>query len=206
MQPLLCSRNASISHIGVGRALPPALPDTNMSLHQHLRALTDELRDTTAVAASTSKGRRLLKLLQSNLQAILNPPASTAMPRTEQRVTKEQQRVREKEQRVIKDTPILTIPRITNGPPIMQARNPTAKRALKSTPRIHWRQTRANTPDGVPIIARIHPIPHIDIGMPSGKMQQLQDVLALFKRQTQAQTAANAPPVTIGRMPTQAQQ
>jgi hypothetical protein len=63
-------------------------------------------------------------------------------PRTVQRVTEEQQRVREEEQRVIGDTPILTIPRITNAPPIMQAHNPTAKRALKSTPRIHWRQTR----------------------------------------------------------------
>jgi hypothetical protein len=38
-------------------------------------------------------------------------------------VTKEQQRVREEEQRVIDDTPILTIPRITNAPPIMQAHN-----------------------------------------------------------------------------------
>jgi hypothetical protein len=64
----------------------------NMSPHLHLLALTDELWDTTAVAASTSKGRRLLKLLQSNLQNILNPPVSTTTPRTEQRVTKEQQR------------------------------------------------------------------------------------------------------------------
>jgi hypothetical protein len=52
----------------------------------------------------------MLKLLQSNLQTILNSPPSTATPRTEQRVTKEQQRVREEEQRVINNTPILTIP------------------------------------------------------------------------------------------------
>jgi hypothetical protein len=90
-----------------------------MSLHQHLRALTNELRDLTAVAASISKGQRLLKLLQSNLHTILNPPSLMATPQTEQRVTKEQQRVREEEQRVINDTPILTIPRITNAPPIM---------------------------------------------------------------------------------------
>ena len=64
----------------------------NMSPHQHLRALTDELQDTTAVAVSTSKRRCLLKLMQSNLQAILIPPTSTATPRTEQRVTKEQQK------------------------------------------------------------------------------------------------------------------
>ena len=93
---------------GSAELFPQHCQIPNMSPHQHLRALTDELRDTTAVAASTSKGRRLLKLLQSNLQTILNPPALTATPRTEQRVTKEQQRVREEEQRVINDTPILT--------------------------------------------------------------------------------------------------
>ncbi len=153
---------------GSAELFPQHCQIPNMSPHQHLRALTDELRDTTAVAASTSKGRRLLKLLQCNLQTILNPPASTATPMTEQRVTKEQQRVREEQQRVIDDTLILTIPRITNAPPIMQARNPTAKRALKNMSRIHRRQTRANTLGGVPSIAIINPIPHIDIGTPSG--------------------------------------
>ena len=174
----------------------------NMSPHQHLRALADELWDTAAVAASTSKGRCLLKLLQSNLQTILNPPPSTATPRTEQRVTKEQQRVREEEQRVIDNTPILTFPRITNAPPIMQARNPAAKRALKNTPRIHWQKMRGNTPGGVPMIARIYPIPNIDMGTPRWKLQQLQDVAASSRRPTQARSAANAPPVTIRRMPT----
>ena len=138
-----------------------------MSPHQHLHALTDELWDSTAVAASTSKGRCLPKLLQSNLHTILNPPPSTATPRTEQRVTKEQQRVREEKQRVINDTPILTIPRITNAPPIMQARTPTAKRALKNTPHIHQCKRRANALCGVPIIVHIHPIPNINTGMPS---------------------------------------
>ena len=56
------------------------------------------------------------------------------------------------------------------------------------------------------MITRIHPIPHIDMGTPSRKLQQLQDVLASSKRQTRAQAAANAPLVTIGCMPTQAQQ
>jgi hypothetical protein len=90
---------------GLAELFPQHCQIPNMSPHQHLRALMDELRDTTAVADSKNKGRRLLKLLQSNLQNILNPPASTAMPRTEQRVTKEQQRVREEEQRVINNTP-----------------------------------------------------------------------------------------------------
>jgi hypothetical protein len=121
----------------------------------------------TAVAASTSKGRRLLKLVQSKLHTILNPPLLTATPWTEQRVTKEQQMVREEEQRVIKDNPILTIPRITNAPPIMQACNLTAKRALKNLTYIHQRKTLANTLSGVPIIVHIHPNPNINKGTPS---------------------------------------
>jgi hypothetical protein len=67
---------------GSAELFPQHCQIPNMSPHQHLRALTDELRDTTAVAASTSKGRRLSNLLQSNLQTILNPPALTATPRT----------------------------------------------------------------------------------------------------------------------------
>jgi hypothetical protein len=78
---------------GSAELFPQHCQIPNMSPHQHLCALTDELRDTTAVAASTNKGRRLLQFLQSYLQTILNPPASTATPWTEQRVTKEQQRV-----------------------------------------------------------------------------------------------------------------
>ncbi len=145
-------------------------------------------------------------MLQSNPQTILNTPLWMATPRIEQRVIKEQQRVREEKQRVIDDTPILNIPRITNALPIMQAGNLTVKRALKNTPCIHWRQIRETIPSGVPMIAHIHPIPHIDMGTPSQKLQQLQDVLASSRRQTRAQTVFDAPPVTIRCMPTQAQQ
>jgi hypothetical protein len=57
-------------------------------------------------------------------------------------------RVREEEHRVIDETPIPTIPRIMNAPPIMQARNPTAKRVLKNTLRLHRRlTTRGHTFD-----------------------------------------------------------
>ncbi len=70
--------------------------------------------------------------------------------------------VREDKQRVVDDTPIITIPRITDAPPIMQARNPTSKRALKTAPRIHKRATRNNTPGALPPINRVHPIPNTD--------------------------------------------
>ena len=55
---------------------------------------------------------------------------------------------------MIGNSPIITIPRITDAPPIMQSRNPTAKRHLKNTPRTHQRQTR-NNPGAVLLIARI---------------------------------------------------
>ena len=61
------------------------------------------------------------------------------------------------QQRVIDNTPIITVPVvpcITNAPPILQARNPTAKRTLKDTPRVHQRVTQNNTPGGVRKIIR----------------------------------------------------
>jgi hypothetical protein len=56
---------------------------------------------------------------------------------------------------VIDDTPIITIPRITDAQPIMQSRNPTSKRKLKGTKRLHRRVTRNNTPGAVPPIKRV---------------------------------------------------
>jgi hypothetical protein len=69
-------------------------------------------------------GRRLIKLLQSKIIDILHPPVLAHTPQVEQSV-------REEEQRVIDETPILTVLRITDAPPTMQAQNPTAKRVLK---------------------------------------------------------------------------
>jgi hypothetical protein len=54
--------------------------------------------------------------------------------------------IREVEQRVINDSPIITIPRITDAPGIIEACNPTAKRKLKETPHVHCRVTGNNTP------------------------------------------------------------
>ncbi len=65
---------------------------------------------------------------------------------------------REEQQRVIDASPILTVPRITDAPGIMESRNPTAKRALKDTPRLHRRVTRNNTPGAVanPVIPQTY--------------------------------------------------
>ncbi len=123
----------------------------NQTPHQHFRTLTEELADLTAIASATQKVRRLIKLLQENIKKILNPTSAL-----------EEQRVRDNDiqipqQRVIDNTPIITgplVPRITNAPPILQARNPTAKRTLKDTPCVHQWVTRNNTPGSVPKIIR----------------------------------------------------
>ncbi len=59
------------------------------------------------------------------------------------------------QQRVIDKTPILTVPCITNAPPIMKSQNPTAMWVLKNTPCLHQWSTRNNTPGAVPAIQRI---------------------------------------------------
>jgi hypothetical protein len=46
--------------------------------------------------------------------------------------------IQEGKQRVIDDTPIITIPGLTNLPTIMKTRNPTAKWALKTAKCLHW--------------------------------------------------------------------
>ena len=112
----------------------------NLTNIQHLRALTEELTEETKIAAKTPQGRVCIKNLQLNITNILNPSVAND---EEQRVRLVEQ---ERQQRVIDNSPIVTIPRITDAPPIMQARNPTAKCHIKNTPRTHRRQTRNNTP------------------------------------------------------------
>ena len=98
-----------------------------MTPHQHFCALTNELTEHTTQANSTPKGWRLLKLLGTRIKSLLHPPHILE----EQRVIAERQhKAREAEQRVIDDSPIITIPRITDAPPVMLTRNPTAKQTL----------------------------------------------------------------------------
>ncbi len=86
-----------------------------MTADQHFRALTDKLAYETVTANKTPTGKRLIKLLQSRIKQIVEP---TPEP-TEQEAQEQEQRVRLQQQTVIDETPILTVPRITNVPPIM---------------------------------------------------------------------------------------
>jgi hypothetical protein len=119
--------------------------------HQLLPKLTDELVTKCSSTGNTTKGQRLLKLLQSHIGNILTllPPRPVLQP--EQRV---EQRVSMDKQRVIKDTPIPTLQQISNAPAIIALGKPTAKRSLKVTPCVHQQLTLNNTPEGVPLITR----------------------------------------------------
>jgi hypothetical protein len=92
-----------------------------MTPHQHFRALTDELMADTNRASNTPKGRRILSLLKDLITTLLLPPLTDK----EQRVRDDASR--EVQQRVNDDSPIVTVPRITDAPGIMESRNPTAK-------------------------------------------------------------------------------
>ncbi len=117
--------------------------------HQHLRALTDELTRHTAEANTTPKGRHLLKLLSTRIHDLLTVDKAG------------QWDAHEAEQKVIDDTPIIMIPCLTKAKPIMKSRNPTSKRMLKITPRLHQQVTRNNTPGVTPTPHIIEQIPAI---------------------------------------------
>jgi hypothetical protein len=118
-----------------------------MTLHQHLRVLTEELAEATTVASNTPKGKRLLKFLVQKIEDLLHP----APPIEEQRVENEERLAQKMEvQRVIDETPIITIPCITDLPPIVTSNNPTAKWKLKGTKCVHRQVTWNNTPGIMP--------------------------------------------------------
>jgi hypothetical protein len=113
--------------------------------------------------STTPKGQHILQLLQDHITTLLAPPPTAK----EQRVNNDI--IREAEQRVIDDSPIITIPRITDAPGIIEARNPTAKRKSKETPRVHCQVTRNNMP-GI-VASPVSPSPYVPI--PSGAQQRI---------------------------------
>jgi hypothetical protein len=120
--------------------------------HQHLCEPTDELAAKDNIAGTTSNCRRLLTVLQLHIGNILTPPPPLPSAAMEQRV---KQRVSAEKQRMIDDTPIITLQCITDAPAIMASCNPMAKRAVKTTPRVHQCVTCNNKPGGGPLIARM---------------------------------------------------
>jgi hypothetical protein len=72
------------------------------------------------------------------------------------------QRVAPETQQMVGPTPHVnpapSLQRMSNAPPIMRAPNPTMRRVLKSTKRVHQRITRNNVPGSVPAITRTQPL------------------------------------------------
>jgi hypothetical protein len=135
----------------------------SLTLHQHFHALTDELTEHTAQANSTPKGRCLLKILGTQIDSLLHLPPIL----DKQRVIADHQREAcEAEQRVMDDSPIITIPQITDAPPILLKHNPMAKWILRTTLRLHCRVTRNNTPGLLPVPNVIAPISTIAANTP----------------------------------------
>ncbi len=103
------------------------LPD--MMPYQHLHAITNKLHEDAGQASTTRKRKQILPLLHDCITAFLAPLPTTE----EQRVSKNTLRAaREDEQRVIDASPIITIPRITDAPSIINARNPDGKAEFES--------------------------------------------------------------------------
>jgi hypothetical protein len=133
--------------------------------------------------------------------AMLVPPP----PEGEQRVFNNiDQQARETEQRVIDESPIITIPGITNAPGIMESCNPTNKRMLKTTPRTHHQITRNN----IPRVISAPIAPATNTPVPSGAHQQIITQHAInalmhkeFKRMNLAFTPTLLLPPVVKRAP-----
>jgi hypothetical protein len=80
-------------------------------LHQHLRALPDELAKATKLASNTPKGKRLLKYLIQKIDDLMH----STSPKEEQRVANADRLAAcKEEQRVIDESPIITMLQISN--------------------------------------------------------------------------------------------
>jgi hypothetical protein len=139
---------------GLTKLFPQHCQLPNMLPHQHLHAHTNELTDLAPPMNATLKGKQLLRLLQTRIQALLDLPPLLL----EQRVDNDAIAHKE-EQRVINNTTILTIPHIIEAPAIMQSRNPKAKCTLKNTQCLHRQITKNKTPGIIPFPMLLPTIP-----------------------------------------------
>ena len=120
--------------LGLPELFPQHCQLSDITPHQHLRALTDKLAEKTPQASTTPKGKRLLQYLAQKIKDLLHP----APPCKEQRVTSKDTTAQcEAQQRVIDDAQIITMLHITTLPPIGTSNIPTAKHVLQVTKWLH---------------------------------------------------------------------
>jgi hypothetical protein len=89
-----------------------------MTPYQHLQELTNELNKMAIGILVTPKQQQLLQQLEQGIKKLLAPLPNVEEQRVQEACT---QAVHKEEQRVINNTPIVTIPRITDVPKIMQS-------------------------------------------------------------------------------------
>jgi hypothetical protein len=133
---------------GLTELFPQHCQLPNLTPHQYLRVLMDALTQATTLASQTTKEKRLIIYLGQKIESLLDP---VPILNKQRMVEATQLQVQAEEERVINDTPIITIPCITNLPTIMQTQNPTAKCALKGTTCLHCHVTHNNTPGIMPV-------------------------------------------------------
>jgi hypothetical protein len=160
-----------------------------LSTSDHMQELTNEVVSTLK-NMTPEKQRRVLMLFQAKLANtsvhpggpafLMSPCHAWILPEEDiQRVpqprtpTQDQQRVAPSAEQRVGTTPDITVfhdlCRMSNAPPIMNAPNPTTKRALQSTKRVHRRITQNNVPGTIPPITPAiprHPIPTADAATP----------------------------------------
>ena len=160
-----------------------------LSTSDHMHELTNEVVSMLK-NMTPEKQPRVLTLFQAKLADALTRPEGPAflsspchawiLPEKDfQRVpqirtpTQDQQRVAPSAEQRVGTTPDITaiqdLCRMSNAPPIMNVPNPTTKRALKSTKRVHRHTTRNNVPGTVPPITPAiprRPVPTDDAATP----------------------------------------
>jgi hypothetical protein len=74
MQFILCPQDAGVPHIGLTELFLQhcQVPDLNST--KHIKALTEKLAIETTNAVNTPKGKALIKILQTHLDALMRRP------------------------------------------------------------------------------------------------------------------------------------
>ncbi len=142
--------NLSLPCIMVDWPVPTALPLTQLNSPSTPLSADWWIDSGYNFGQSNYKRKVVEKYLGNKIETLLNPISIIE----EQRVAETTHlQLQAEEERVISDTPIITIPCITDLPTVLQTQNPTAKRALKEMKLLHCHVTRNNTLGIMPVPA-----------------------------------------------------
>jgi hypothetical protein len=172
MQSLLCPQDEGVPNIRLCRAIPPTLPGP-IPVNKGSFARIDKKMMSTLGAMTPAKQQRVLTLVPRKLSdeaicpggpAFLTSPCHAwilpegneqhvprAVPPTQDQprgVTSGEQRVGPTQEIIL----IKDLRQMSDASPIMNVPNPTTKRTLKLTKRVHRRLTRDNIPRTIPPI------------------------------------------------------